>query len=456
MFCAPELVFDGTEGVRSCFLVLRARTRFQRDRGRRDLFSCFALPDSFSAVSRASGPVFMFCAPGLIFGGTVGVGSCFHVLRSQSLFRPYRGRCLILMFCAPGLVFGGTEGVGSYFQVLRARTHFRRYRGRRVSFTCFSLPDSFSALSMASGPVFMFCATRLVFGGTMGIRFLFHVLRARTRFWRYRWRSIPFSCFASPNSFSAVPGAWGPVFMFCAPGLVFGGTEGVGTHFHVLHSRTRFPQYRGRRVPFSYFALPDSFSAVPMASSPVFIFCATGLFFGGTDGFRSRFHILRARTRCRRYGGRRDPFSCLARPDSFSTVPRASGCFFMFYAPELIFGGTEVVRSCFLVLRARTRIRRYRGRRFLFSCFARPDSLTAVPRALDPVFKLCAPFLVFSCTEGVGTRFHVLRARTHIWRYRGRRISFSSFALPDSFLTVRRASGPVFMFCAPGLVFGRT
>jgi hypothetical protein len=43
MFCVPELVFDGTEGV---------------------------------------GSRYMFCAPGLIFGGTEGVGSRFHVLRS--------------------------------------------------------------------------------------------------------------------------------------------------------------------------------------------------------------------------------------------------------------------------------------------------------------------------------------------------------------------------------------
>jgi hypothetical protein len=35
-------------------------------------FSCFARPESFSAVLRASGPVFMFCAPRLIFDGTEG------------------------------------------------------------------------------------------------------------------------------------------------------------------------------------------------------------------------------------------------------------------------------------------------------------------------------------------------------------------------------------------------
>jgi ABC-type sulfate transport system permease subunit len=92
----------------------------------------------------------------------------------------------VFMFCAPGHVFDGKEGVGSRFQVLRVQTRIRRYRGRRVAFSCFALPDSFSAVPKASGPIFMFCA---------------------------------------PDSFSAVPRASGPVFMFCAPGLVFGGAE---------------------------------------------------------------------------------------------------------------------------------------------------------------------------------------------------------------------------------------
>jgi hypothetical protein len=30
MFCAPGLGFDGTEGVMSCFHVLRTRTRFRQ------------------------------------------------------------------------------------------------------------------------------------------------------------------------------------------------------------------------------------------------------------------------------------------------------------------------------------------------------------------------------------------------------------------------------------------
>jgi hypothetical protein len=75
--------------------------------------------------------------------------------------------------------------------------------------------------------------------------------------------------------FPAVLRASAPVFMFYAPGQVFDGSEGVGSRFHVLCSRSRFPRYRECRVPFSCFALPDSFSAVPRASGPFFMFCAS-------------------------------------------------------------------------------------------------------------------------------------------------------------------------------------
>jgi ABC-type sulfate transport system permease subunit len=71
--------------------------------------------------------------------------------------------------------------------------------------------------------------------------------------------------------------------MFCATGLNFGGTDGVDSQFHVKRSRTHFGWYRGRRVPFSCFALPDSFSAVPRASCLVFMFCAPGPVFSGTE-----------------------------------------------------------------------------------------------------------------------------------------------------------------------------
>jgi hypothetical protein len=195
------------------------------------------------------------------------------------------------MFCASGIIFGGTEGVGCHFHVLRAQTRIRRYRWHRVPFSCFTRPNSFSAVSTASCPVFMFCAPELVFGGTEGVGSRFHVLRARTRFRRYRGRRLPFSCFARPNSFSAVPRASGSVFMFCAPGHVFEGSEVIGSRFHVLSSQTRFRRYRGRRVPFTCFACPNSFSAVPTASCPVFMFCAPGLIFGGSEGVGSNFHV---------------------------------------------------------------------------------------------------------------------------------------------------------------------
>jgi hypothetical protein len=150
------------------------------------------------------------------------------------------------MFCAPRLVFGGTESVGSCIRVLRSRTLFRRYRWCQVPFSCFAFRDSFSAVLRVSGPVFMFCAPGLFFDGTEGVWSRLHVWRARTRFRRYGGRRVPFSCFVLPNSFSAVPSALGPVFMFCASRLIFGGTKGVGSRIHVLRSRTRFRRYRRR------------------------------------------------------------------------------------------------------------------------------------------------------------------------------------------------------------------
>jgi hypothetical protein len=93
--------------------------------------------------------------------------------------------------------------------------------------------------------------------------------------------------------------------MFCGPGLVFSGTDGVGSHFLILCSRTRFRLYRGCQVSFSCFALPDSFSAVPRESGPIFMFCAPGLDFGGSEGVGSRFHVFRFRIRFRRFRGHR-------------------------------------------------------------------------------------------------------------------------------------------------------
>jgi hypothetical protein len=154
------------------------------------------------------------------------------------------------MFCALAHVFGGTE---------------------------------------ASGPVFMFCALRLILGGTEGVGSSFHVLRSRTRFRRNRGHRVPFSYFEFLDSFGAVPSVSGAVVMFCAPRPVLGGTEVVGSSFHVFHSRTRLGRFRGRQVMFSCFTLPDSFSAVPRLSGPVFKFCALGLVFGGTEGAGYRF-----------------------------------------------------------------------------------------------------------------------------------------------------------------------
>jgi hypothetical protein len=198
------------------------------------------------------------------------------------------------LFSTPGLVFGGTEGVRSFFHFLRSQNHFRRYRGRRVPFSSFVCTDSFSAVPRASGPFFKFCAHGLVFGGTVGVGSRFHVLRARNSFRRYRGRQVPYSFFARPDSFSAVERASHPIFMFCAPRLVFDGTKGVGSRFVVLLSRTHFRRYRGRRVPFSCFVSADSFSTVPRSSCPDFMFCTPGLVFGGTEGVRSFFHFLRS------------------------------------------------------------------------------------------------------------------------------------------------------------------
>jgi hypothetical protein len=155
------------------------------------------------------------------------------------------------MFCATGLVFDGTVGVGSRFLVVRSRTRFRRYRGRRVPFSYFALPNSFSAVTRASAPDFTSLARGVISYDTEGVGNRFHVLHSWTRFFdgiegdgysfqRYRGRRVMFPCFALPDSFSAVSGVMCPVFMFCAPGIVSRSTEGVGSRFHVLRSRTRF------------------------------------------------------------------------------------------------------------------------------------------------------------------------------------------------------------------------
>jgi hypothetical protein len=67
----------------------------------------------------------------------------------------------------------------------------------------------------------------------------------------------------------------------------------------------------------------------------------------------------------------------------------------------------------------------YRGRPIPFSCCPLRDMFLAGRRASDPVFMFCTPGLVFGRTEGVTTAFHILLYRTSFPRYGGCRVSFS-------------------------------
>jgi hypothetical protein len=386
MSCAPGIIFGGTEGVGSLFHLLLSRTRFRLCLRPQVLFSSFVLPGTFSEVQRASGPVSMVGAPGLVSTVPTASGPVF-------------------MFRASVLVFGVTEGDVFRFHLLRSRTYFRRFRGRRVPFSSFALPDSFSKVPSASGPVFMFRAPRLVFGDSEGVGSRFHIFRSRTNFRRYRgrrvlffpilrvrnlfrWylgRRVPFSCFALPDSFSALPRASDPFLMFCASGLVFGSAEDVGSRFHVLLSHTRFRRYRGRRLPSSCFARPFSFSAEPWALGPVFMFCAPELVLVGTEGVGSRFHVF-------------------APPNSFSVVPRASGSVFMVGAPGLV-----------------STVPRASGPVFMFRT---PGLVFGDTEGVGPVFMFGAPGIIFGGSEGFVSRFHLLHSRTRFRRYRGRRSYF--------------------------------
>jgi hypothetical protein len=247
----------------------------------------------------------MFCAPGIVFGGTDGVGSLFHVFHFWTYFRRYRGRRV-------------------QFSCFALPTHFRWYRGRLVLFSCFACPDS----------VFLFCALRLVFDGAECVRFHFHVLCSHTSFRRYRGHRVSSSFFALPNSFSTITKSDGSRFYVLGSRTRFPRYQRGGSRFIFLRARTRFRRYRGRWISFSFFTLPDSFSTVPRASGPVFMFCAPGLIFGVTEGVGSRFHVLRSRTRFWRYRERRVPFPCFSLLDIFSAVPRSSVPVFIFCAPD--------------------------------------------------------------------------------------------------------------------------
>jgi hypothetical protein len=190
--------------------------------------------------------------------------------------------------------------------------------------------------------------------------------------------------------------------MFCAPGIIFGYAEGAGFDCHILRSRNHLGRYRQRQVPFSCFALPNSFLAILRAPGPVFMFYSLGLILVDTVGAESRFQVLRFHTRLGLYRGRQIPFSSFALQNSFLTITRASGHIFMYCAPKLFFSGTECVRSYFNVCTS--------------------ELILGVLRAPGPVFMFCAPELIFHGTEGVGTRFHVLHCWTRFRRYRGRRV----------------------------------
>jgi hypothetical protein len=277
--------------------------------------------------------------------------------------------------------------VGARFHVLRYRTCFRRYLVRGGPFYFFfALPNSFWVGPRAPGTVFMFFTPEPVLGGVAGAGSRLHVLRFRTRFRRYRGCWVPFSCFALPDPFWTISRASCPVFRFCTSGPIFGGTEGVGSHFYVLSSRTRFRRYQRQQVSFSCFALPDQFSQVPRASDPVFVFCAPEPVFDGTEGAESRFHVLLSKTHFRRYRERWVPFSTFTLPDPFWAVPRVLGTVLMFFSPGPVLGGTEGAGYRIYVFPYRTCFGRYRGRQIPFSCVAHSDLFSAVLRASGPVF----------------------------------------------------------------------
>jgi hypothetical protein len=209
-FYALRLIFDGTEGTGPSFHVLRLRAHFRvhilystvfftvvssinlshSKRSARILmlpgycsnlhkicpiYTLKLLPtvedvnSTFSAVLRASDPLFMVCTHRLVLAVLKALGPLF-------------------LFYAPGLIFSDTKGAEPTFHVLGSRTLFRRYRCHRIYFSCFTLPDSFLAVPRAPNPLLMLCAPELISDYTEGVSPTFHVLSSRTRFGRYLLR----------------------------------------------------------------------------------------------------------------------------------------------------------------------------------------------------------------------------------------------------------------------------
>jgi hypothetical protein len=126
MFFAAGLISGGIEGAGASYIFLLYWTRFRRCGGRRVQFSYFVLSDSFFAVSRVRGPVF-------IFDGTEGPHILFSCFAISNHFWWYQGMSgPVLMFCGPRLILGSTEGVRSSFNGLRFMTHFRQHQGHGV------------------------------------------------------------------------------------------------------------------------------------------------------------------------------------------------------------------------------------------------------------------------------------------------------------------------------------
>jgi hypothetical protein len=191
----------------------------------------FCTPRLFSTVPRASVIVFMFCTPESDLGCTKGAESSFHALRSRSRYRFTEGVGSSIHVLHSLTRFRRYLGRRVQFSCSMLPDPFSTVLGRWVLFTCFALPDPISVAPRASFPVLMVCASRAVFDVADSVGSSYHVLRSRTRFRRCRVRQVQFSCFALPYSFSTVSRASGPVFIFCAPRPDLDGTEGVTSSF---------------------------------------------------------------------------------------------------------------------------------------------------------------------------------------------------------------------------------